>query len=66
MQEPTLWLRLRTSRSSLCREKTLLGLDAQYRFNKDPTAGATILHFSEKAFDGEGQHSDEVINTPWD
>lgn len=28
--------------------KTLLGLDAQYKFNKDFTLGGTILHFSEK------------------
>ena len=47
--------------------KTLLGLDAQYRFNKDLTVGATILHFSEKALTEKVNIGDEVINnTMWD
>ena len=46
--------------------KTLLGLDAQYRFNKDLTIGATILHFSEKALTEKVNIGDEVINnTMW-
>ena len=46
--------------------KTLLGLDAQYRFNKDLTVGATILHFSEKALTEKVNIGDEVINnTMW-
>ncbi|MEE1023307.1 MAG: cell surface protein SprA [Muribaculaceae bacterium] len=46
--------------------KTLLGLDAQYRFNKELTIGATILHFSEKALTEKVNIGDEVINnTMW-
>ncbi len=46
--------------------KTLLGLDAQYRFNKDLTIGATILHFSEKALTEKVNIGDEIINnTMW-
>ncbi len=46
--------------------KTLLGLDAQYRFNKDFTLGGTILHFSEKALTEKVNIGDEVINnTMW-
>ena len=46
--------------------KTLLGLDAQYRSNKDLTVGATILHFSEKALTEKVNIGDEVINnTMW-
>lgn len=46
--------------------KTLLGLDAQYRFNKDFTLGATLLHFSEKALTEKVNIGDEVINnTMW-
>jgi len=46
--------------------KTLLGLDAQYRFNKDFTLGATILHFSEKALTEKVNIGNEVINnTIW-
>ena len=46
--------------------KTLLGLDAQYRFNKDLTVGATILHFSEKSLTEKVNIGDEVINnTMW-
>ena len=46
--------------------KTLMGLDAQYRFNKDLTIGATLLHFSEKALTEKVNIGDEVINnTMW-
>ncbi len=42
--------------------KTLLGLDAQYRFNKDFTLGGTILNFSERALTEKVNIGDEVIN----
>jgi len=42
--------------------KTLLGLDAQYRFNKDFTLGGTILNFSEKALTEKVNIGEEVIN----
>ncbi len=42
--------------------KTLLGLDAQYRFNKDFTLGASLLHFSEKSLTEKVNIGDEVIN----
>lgn len=46
--------------------KTLLGLDAQYKFNKDLTIGGTLLHFSEKALTEKVNIGDEVINnTMW-
>ncbi len=46
--------------------KTLLGLDAQYRFNKDFTIGGTLMHFSEKALTEKVNIGDEVINnTMW-
>ncbi len=46
--------------------KTLLGLDAQYRFNKDFTLGGTLLHFSEKGLTEKVNIGDEVINnTMW-
>lgn len=46
--------------------KTLLGLDAQYRFNKDFTLGGTILNFSEKALTEKVNIGEEVINnTMW-
>lgn len=46
--------------------KTLLGLDAQYAFNKDFTLGATILHFSEKSLTKKVNIGDEIINnTMW-
>ena len=46
--------------------KTLLGLDAQYRFNKDFTLGGTILNFSEKALTEKVSIGEEVINnTMW-
>ncbi|MBQ5723376.1 MAG: cell surface protein SprA, partial [Muribaculaceae bacterium] len=41
--------------------KTLLGLDAQYKFSKDFTLGATLLHFSEKALTEKVNIGDEVI-----
>ena len=46
--------------------KTLLGLDAQYQFNKDFTLGGTLLHFSEKALTEKVNIGDEIINnTMW-
>ena len=46
--------------------KTLIGLDAQYKFNKDFTLGGTLLHFSEKALTEKVNIGDEVINnTMW-
>lgn len=46
--------------------KTLLGLDAQYAFNKDFTLGGTILHFSEKSLTEKVNIGDEIINnTMW-
>jgi len=46
--------------------KTLLGLDAQYKFSKDFTVGGTLLHFSEKALTEKVNLGDEVINnTMW-
>lgn len=46
--------------------KTLIGLDAQYKFNKDFTFGGTLMHFSEKALTEKVNIGDEVINnTMW-
>ncbi|MCM1152701.1 MAG: cell surface protein SprA [Muribaculum sp.] len=46
--------------------KTLLGLDAQYKFNKNFQLGATIMNFSEKALTEKVAIGDEVINnTMW-
>ncbi|MCM1519326.1 MAG: cell surface protein SprA [Lachnoclostridium sp.] len=46
--------------------KTLLGLDLNYKFNKNFNVGATILHFSEKALTEKVNIGDEVINnTMW-
>jgi cell surface protein SprA len=46
--------------------KTLMGLDAQYKFSKDFTLGATLLNFSEKALTEKVSLGDEVINnTMW-
>ena len=46
--------------------KTLLGLDAQYQFNKDFSMGATLLHFSEKSLTEKVNIGDEIINnTMW-
>lgn len=46
--------------------KTLLGLDAQYRFNKDLTVGATIMHFGEKSLTEKVNMGEEIINnTMW-
>ena len=42
--------------------KTLLGLDAQYRFNKDFTLGGTILNFSEKALTEKVNIGEETVN----
>lgn len=46
--------------------KTLLGLDAQYKFNKNFTLGATLMHFGEKALTEKVSIGDEIINnTMW-
>ena len=46
--------------------KTLLGLDAQYQFNKDLSFGGTLLHFAEKSLTQKVNIGDEVINnTMW-
>ena len=46
--------------------KTLIGLDAQYRFSKDFSLGATLMNFSEKALTEKVNIGDEVINnTMW-
>ncbi len=46
--------------------KTLLGLDLNYRFNKDFNLGATVLHFSEKALTEKVNIGDEIVNnTMW-
>lgn len=46
--------------------KTLLGLDLNYKFNKDFNIGATIMHFSEKALTEKVNIGDELINnTMW-
>ncbi len=46
--------------------KTLLGLDLNYKFNKDFELGATVMHFSEKALTEKVNIGDEVVNnTMW-
>ena len=46
--------------------KTLLGLDAQYRFNKDFTLGATVMHFGERGMTEKVNIGDETVNnTIW-
>lgn len=46
--------------------KTLLGLDFNYKFNKDFNIGATIMHFSEKALTEKVNIGNELINnTMW-
>lgn len=42
--------------------KTLMGLDAQYRFNKDLTVGGTLLHFGEKSLTEKVGIGEELIN----
>lgn len=42
--------------------KTLMGLDAQYRFNKDLTFGGTLLHFGEKSLTEKVGIGEELIN----
>ncbi len=42
--------------------KTLMGLDAQYRFNKDLTIGGTFLHFGEKSLTEKVGIGEEIIN----
>lgn len=42
--------------------KTLMGLDAQYKFNKDLTLGGTIMHFSEKALTEKVGIGEELVN----
>ncbi|MCM1521319.1 MAG: cell surface protein SprA [Muribaculaceae bacterium] len=46
--------------------KTLVGLDLNYKFNKDFNVGATIMHFSEKSLTEKVNIGDEVVNnTMW-
>ncbi len=46
--------------------KTLLGLDLDYRINRDFHIGATVMHFSEKALTEKVNIGNEVINnTIW-
>lgn len=46
--------------------KTLLGLDLNYKFNKDFNIGATIMHFSEKALTEKVNIGNEIVNnTIW-
>lgn len=42
--------------------KTLLGLDLQYKLNKNLNLGATIMHFSEKALIEKVNIGDETVN----
>ncbi|MCM1490899.1 MAG: cell surface protein SprA [Muribaculum sp.] len=42
--------------------KTLMGLDAQYKFNKDLTLGGTFLHFGEKSLTEKVGIGEEIIN----
>ena len=42
--------------------KTLLGLDAQYKLNKDFSFGATLLHFGEKSLTEKVGIGEELIN----
>lgn len=46
--------------------KSLMGLDAQYRFNRDFTLGGTLMHFSERALTEKVNLGDEVVsNSMW-
>lgn len=46
--------------------KTLLGLDLNYKFNKNFNIGATLMHFSEKALTEKVNIGDETVNnTIW-
>mgnify|MGYP004443355123 FL=1 len=46
--------------------KTLLGLDMNYKFNKNFNIGATLLHFSEKALVEKVDIGSETVNnTMW-
>ncbi|MDE7387664.1 MAG: cell surface protein SprA, partial [Muribaculaceae bacterium] len=46
--------------------KTLVGLDLNYKFNRDFNIGATILHYSEKSQTEKVNIGDEVVrNTMW-
>lgn len=42
--------------------KTLMGLDAQYKFNNDLSIGGTLMHFSEKALTEKVNIGEEIIN----
>lgn len=41
--------------------KTLMGLDAQYKFNKDFTLGGTLMYFAEKALTEKVSIGDETV-----
>lgn len=46
--------------------KTLLGLDLNYKFNKDFSIGGTLMHYSEKALTEKVNIGNEVVsNTIW-
>lgn len=46
--------------------QTLLGLDLNYKFNKDFNIGATIMHYSQKALTEKVNIGNEVVsNTIW-
>lgn len=46
--------------------KTLLGFDAQYKFSKDFTLGATVMHFGERGMTEKVNIGDETVNnTMW-
>ena len=44
--------------------KTLLGLDLNYKFNKDFNLGATVMHFSEKALTEKVNIGDGLSTIP--
>ena len=46
--------------------KTLLGLDLNYKFNKDFNIGATMMHYGEKSLTEKVSIGDEMVNnTIW-
>ncbi|MGM9813160.1 MAG: cell surface protein SprA, partial [Muribaculaceae bacterium] len=46
--------------------KTLLGLDLNYKFNKDFNIGATLMHYGEKSLTEKVSIGDEMVNnTIW-
>ncbi|MGM9803209.1 MAG: cell surface protein SprA [Muribaculaceae bacterium] len=46
--------------------KTLLGLDLNYKFNKNFNVGATVMHYGEKSLTEKVSIGDEIVNnTIW-